>query len=130
MNHFKQICGGIFILTVCKGINKIMMLALVCGLAAGATPGQSADQPQALPDKKAGKTDTAPVKYIVKDGAAQGKLYLPANFGKPVQLAAKELHEHLKKMTGAELETAWRQKGPNDSGFVFVVRPEIGRAHV
>ncbi|MEI6424040.1 MAG: DUF4838 domain-containing protein, partial [Lentisphaerota bacterium] len=75
-------------------------------------------------EKKGIKNSNLPVKYIVKDCIAQGKLYLPANFGKPVQLAAKELQEHLKKMTGGELETAWRQKSPNEGGFVLAVRPE------
>jgi hypothetical protein len=108
---------------ILKGVNKIMMLALVCGLAAGAISGQSADKPQAQSDKKAGKSGI-PVKYIIKDGISQGKIYLPANSEKAMIFAAQELRDHLGKMTGADVETAWRGIGPRDSGFVFKTRPE------
>ena len=60
---------------------------------------------------------------VVEDGVALGQLYLPASSGLATQFAAQELREHLRKMTGADFERAWRVKGPKDSGFVLAVRP-------
>jgi len=97
-------------------------MASILVLGAFSVPG--AEQTQTPIDKKAVKTAGVPAKYIIKDGVAQGKLYLPANVGKPTLFAAQELRDHLKKMTGAELEMAWREIGRHDSGFIFKTRPE------
>ena len=70
--------------------------------------------------------EAAPPKacFIVKDGEALGKVYLPANSGRAAIFAAKELKRHLDAMTGCDLKTAWRGITPRDSGFSFVVRPK------
>ena len=63
-------------------------------------------------------------KFIVKDGEALGKIYLPTNCGRAAIFATKELKDHIEKMTGAELQSAWRGATARDSGFVFTIRPE------
>ncbi len=61
---------------------------------------------------------------IIKDGEAIGKIYMPSVYEKATQFAAEELQLHIRKMTGADIQTAWCGKGPRDSGFVFKIRSE------
>ena len=63
--------------------------------------------------------------YLVKDGKAQGHLFLPATAGRPLLLAVQELRDYMHKMTGAELPLAYR--GPDtrhrrDIGIQLLVR--------
>ncbi len=60
--------------------------------------------------------------YLIKDGQALGKLYLPANAGRATRFAAEELMSHLRKITGAELRQAWREIRRGESGIVLEVR--------
>ena len=65
--------------------------------------------------------------WLVKDGVAQGHLFLPRTCGRPMLLAAEELREYVRKMTGADLPLAYR--GPDvrhrkDVGIQLVVRDE------
>lgn len=62
-------------------------------------------------------------KFIVKDGEALGKIYLPTVYRKATQFAVNELQLHIKKMTGADLKMSWGAKGKGASGFVFKIRP-------
>ena len=93
-------------------MKKHSALIILCGLGSG----------MLWPSVAAAAS--APTKYLVKDGVALGQLYLPARSGQATQFAARELREHLEKMTGVDLGMAWREKGPRDSGVVLVVRPE------
>lgn len=68
------------------------------------------------------RTDAA---WLIKDGKAQGHLFLPAKVGRPLLFAAEELREYVRKMTGAELPLAFR--GPDtrhrkDVGVQLLVR--------
>ena len=69
------------------------------------------------------KTQTSKV-FIVKDGEALGKIYMPSVYEKATQFAAQELRLHIRKMTGADIKTAWTGKGRRDSGFVLKIRHE------
>jgi Domain of unknown function (DUF4838) len=68
--------------------------------------------------------EAEPRAYIVKDGKSLGRIYLPQNANRPLLFAAEELKLHLKKMTGANVQYAWRSPTGADSGFVLEVRPE------
>lgn len=109
-----------------RGILKNAILTvLIGGLSLFASHNLlSVEQTKAQLEKSSGKTAVTPAKYIIKNGIVQGKLYLPINIGKPMLFAAQELQEHLKKISGADLEIAWRGIGRNDSGFIFKTRPE------
>jgi hypothetical protein len=50
--------------------------------------------------------------WLVKDGKAQGHLFLPSMAGRPMLLAAEELRTYVRKMTGAELPLAYRDPDP------------------
>jgi len=78
----------------------------------------------AVPWPRVAAAASSSTAFVVQDGVALGRLYLPARSGLATQFAAQELREHLKKMTGAGLEMAWRVKGPKDSVFVLAVRLE------
>jgi hypothetical protein len=96
----------------------ILATACILGLASGAHAVPSDD------GKGAVQTNEVPVKFIVKDGLAQGSVYLPAACSKAMLFAVQELRDHLRKMTGADVELAWREAKPGDSGFILSVRPE------
>lgn len=100
------------------------MPALLCGLLLVTGISLKAEPNPVQSAGKVDKTNVPPVKYIVKDGIPQGKIYMPANSERSVLFAAQELREHLAKMTGTEVETAWRELKPSDSGFVLNTRPE------
>ncbi len=61
---------------------------------------------------------------LIEDGKPLGRIYTPARIDRPVLLAVQELQEHLKAMTGAAVELAWRAPGRFDTGFVLEVRSE------
>ncbi len=62
--------------------------------------------------------------YLVKEGKIQGRLFLPEKYGRPIALAAEELREYLRKMTGDELVLSYRSPGKQkkDIGIHLVVR--------
>jgi hypothetical protein len=108
----------------CKNMNKIIMHVFLCGLLLVTDISLKAESPLAQSVRKLDKPDVPPAKYIVKDCIAQGKIYLPANSERAMLFAAQELREHLKKITGADVESAWCGLKPGGSGFVFKTRPE------
>ncbi len=107
-----------------RWLNRVLPSVVICALAGGACLAFGADLSRPLPDRRAEKAGSGPVRYVIKDGLAQGKLYVPERSGRALLFAAQELREHLEKITGADVPMAWRQARPGDSGFVFVIRPE------
>ena len=69
----------------------------------------------------------SPEVYLFKDGKTEGRLFLPKEYGRPVQLAAEELQTYWRKMTGSNLSLAYRDvdtRHRKDVGIRLVVRPE------
>lgn len=63
--------------------------------------------------------------WLVKDGKAQGHLFLPMKMGRQLLLATEELRQYVEKMTGAELPIAYRAYGSRqkqDVDIQFLVR--------
>lgn len=85
-------------------LKKIMLVTILYLVANGA-----------ISELKGAGRDS--VKYIVKDGEALGKIYIPEHYTKATQFAVRELQLHIKKMTGAKVKMSWANKGPVGSGF-------------
>lgn len=71
-----------------------------------------------------GITNILPGADLIREGKAQGRIFIPEQPSRPVILAAQELQEHLKAMTNADMLLAWRVPNKGDSGIVLTVRPE------
>ena len=62
--------------------------------------------------------------WLIKDSRSDGKIFLPPEYGKALQLASLELQNFLEQMSGARLPFAWGARGRSESGIVLEVRQE------
>ncbi len=62
--------------------------------------------------------------WLIKDSRSDGKIFLPLEYGKALQLASLELQNFLEQMSGARLPFAWGARGRSESGIVLEVRQE------
>lgn len=62
--------------------------------------------------------------WLVKDSRSDGKIFLPAEYGKALHLASLELQTFLERISGARLPIAWGPRGRGECGIVLEIRPE------
>jgi hypothetical protein len=69
--------------------------------------------------------------YLVEQGVAAGKILTPPNPSPEMKLAADELAEHLRRMTGAQFEVAADPGGPLPKGSIrLAISAEAAKASV
>ena len=112
-----------FMRAMSKLLRETLLAVFICVLMVTVNSESRAEQNNF--EKKEIKNSNIPVKYIIKDGVAQGRLYLPAKCERVTQFAAQELQEYLNKITGTRLPLAWRNhelRHKKDIGIQLVVR--------
>ncbi len=63
--------------------------------------------------------------YLIKNGSANGHIFRPQFSGRATQFAARELQEHLRKMTGVTMPYAWYTDRRNNLPGIFLkIRPK------
>lgn len=62
--------------------------------------------------------------WLAKDSRSDGKIFLPAEYGRALHLASLELQSFLERVSGARLPIAWGPRGRGECGIVLEIRPE------